>query len=114
LEYLKNQVLDEEKKIFKKDGILSSKSLKNEYLFKRNCISFRSRKITYVSYCFTNFCNNCNVYKCWFNENFSKILGHKSLRTTKHYAKVLDKKVSEDMMVSKNKFTDIKLNSKIS
>jgi len=36
-------------------------------------------------------------------ESVSKMLGHKSLRTTQHYAKILNRKISEDMQLLKEK-----------
>lgn len=36
-------------------------------------------------------------------ESISKMLGHKSLKTTQHYAKILDKKVSNDMSALRSK-----------
>jgi site-specific recombinase XerD len=38
-------------------------------------------------------------------ESFSKMLGHKNLRTTQHYAKILDRKVSDDMKLLRDKLS---------
>ena len=46
-------------------------------------------------------------------ESVSKMLGHKSMRTTQHYAKVLDKKVSADMQLLKAKLSVSKGSAKI-
>lgn len=47
-------------------------------------------------------------------ESVSKMLGHKSIKTTQHYAKILDSKISNDMIILKEKLAQKELKMKIS
>ena len=41
-------------------------------------------------------------------ETVSKLLGHANIKTTQHYAKILDLKVSNDISILKNKLCELK------
>lgn len=46
-------------------------------------------------------------------ESVSRMLGHRSIKTTQHYAKVLDKKVSDDMKILRGKFSSLEIKANI-
>ena len=73
----------------------------NEYLktIAENCdinkkLTFHCARHTFATT--VTLANNVSI------ESVSKMLGHKSIKTTQHYAKILDKKVSADMEKLKN------------
>ena len=47
-------------------------------------------------------------------ESVSKMLGHRSIKTTQHYAKILDSKVSNDMNILREKLAVKQAKMKIS
>lgn len=51
------------------------------------------------------FATTVTLTNCVPIETVSKMLGHKSIRTTQQYAKVVDRKVSDDMQLLKAKFS---------
>jgi site-specific recombinase XerD len=77
----------------------------NEYLKEIADVCGISKKLTYHTARHT-FATTVTLNNNVPIESVSKMLGHKSLKQTQHYAKVLNKKIGEDMQILKSKFSE--------
>jgi len=82
--------------------VLSNQKM-NAYLHEISAICDINKKMTYHTARHT-FATTITLTNGVPIETVGKMLGHKNLKTTQHYAKILDKKVSEDMKVLRDKF----------
>lgn len=83
--------------------LLSNQKM-NGYLHEIEAICGINKKMTYHTARHT-FATTVTLTNGVPIESVSKMLGHKSLRTTQHYAKILDIKVSADMNILRSKFS---------
>jgi site-specific recombinase XerD len=58
------------------------------------------------------FATTLTLYNGVSIESVSEMLGHKNLKTTQHYAKILNRKVSEDMQLLREKLQTKKEHSR--
>ncbi len=82
--------------------VLSNQKM-NAYLHEISAICGINKKMTFHTARHT-FATTITLTNGVPIETVGKMLGHKNLRTTQHYAKILDLKVSQDMGVLRSKF----------
>lgn len=82
--------------------VLSNQKM-NDYLHEISEICGVNKKMTYHTARHT-FATTVTLTNGVPIETVGKMLGHKNLKTTQHYAKILDKKVSDDMMALRQIF----------
>lgn len=87
---------------------LSSNQKTNAYLHEIADLCGINKKMTYHTARHT-FATTVTLTNGVPIESVSKMLGHKNLRTTQHYAKILDKKVSFDMRMLREKMNQVGL-----
>jgi integrase len=89
-----------------KDGVLPvwSNQKLNEYLKEIAALCGMQKRLTYHMARHT-FATTVTLNNGVSIETVSKMLGHKSIMITQHYAKIMDGKISEDMKALKNKLT---------